>query len=564
MIFQEFKYERPDMDKLGKEVDGLIKKLENSKSVEEQNQLIGEYNKLFSYLMTQFTLCSIRHSINTNDEFYMKENDFMDANEPVATGWATKFNKAILNSPFRAELEAKWGKQIFVLAELQMKTFKDEVLKDLQEENRLVSEYRKLEASAKIVFQGEERNTSEMEPFKLSDNRETRKAAWEAYAAFFSENEDKFDAIYDSMVKVRHNIAKKLGYNNFVELAYDRHERSDYDAKMVANYRKQVRESLVPYVQELKERQRQRLGYDKLYYYDESLTFLTGNPTPKGEPEWIVEQGKKMYEELSPETGKFINMMIDQELLDLLSKKGKMNGGYCTELPDYGVPFIFANFNGTSGDVDVLTHEAGHAFQGYMSQHFDLLAYHWPTKEACEIHSMGMEYMTWPWMDKFFIEDTEKYKFMHLAEGVSFIPYGVTVDEFQHWVYEHPEATPAERKAAWKEIEGVYMPWRDFEDNSFYQSGGFWSNKLHIFCYPFYYIDYTIAQICALQFWKRSRENRQEAWADYVELCKTGGSQSFLNLLKVAKLDNPFEDGCINKVMVPIKEYLNSVDDTKL
>jgi M3 family oligoendopeptidase len=340
--------------------------------------------------------------------------------------------------------------------------------------------------------------------------------------------------------------------------------RTDYDADMVAAFRKQVKEEVVPLVTRLKERQRERLGLEKLNYYDENFHFRTGNAIPKGDGEWIIENGKRMYQELSPETNQFFNYMIDNDLMDLVAKKGKESGGYCTFIEDYKAPFIFSNFNGTSGDIDVLTHEAGHAFQVYRSRDLDIPEYYWPTYEACEIHSMSMEFLTWPWMELFFKEDTEKYKFSHLSGALIFLPYGVAVDEFQHFVYENPNASPVERKQAWRKIEMEYLPHRDYEGNEFLEHGGYWQRQSHIYQSPFYYIDYTLAQICAFQFWKRSTEKDETAWEDYLNLCQLGGSKSFLDLVESANLKSPFVDGTVQSVVKVIDEWLSTVDDKAL
>ncbi len=560
--FKDYKYERPDISKIGEEFDTLLKKFEEAEDVEAQNEVIREINKLRNTMDTMGTLVHIRHSINTEDKFYAKEQDFIDENEPIYQNLVFKYYKALVNSKFRKELEAKWGKQVFSLAELQLKSFSEEIINDLVQENKLTTEYNKLIASAKLEFEGEVRNLSQMLPFMESKDRETRKKAYEVYTNFFAEHESEFDRIYDDLVKLRDKMAKKLGYENYVQFGYDRMGRTDYDSKMVANYRKQVYESLVPVVVELKDRQRKRLGLEDFKYYDELLEYLTGNATPKGSPEWIIENGKKMYEELSKETDEFFTFMLERELLDLVSKKGKMSGGYCTIIPDYDSPFIFSNFNGTSGDIDVLTHEAGHAFQSYMSMDYELPEYGFPTYEACEIHSMSMEFITWPWMDLFFKDEVDKYKFSHLAGAISFIPYGVTVDEFQHYVYENPEATPEMRKTKWREIEKKYLSFRDYEDNDFLNRGGFWFKQGHIFQTPFYYIDYTLAQVCAFQFWIKDREDHEKAWEDYIRLCKAGGSLPFLELVKLGNLENPFVDGTISKVVRPLKEYLDNVDDS--
>lgn len=564
MVFENYTYKRPNLEEFKENFDAAIENFKNAASVEEQTTAMNEVNKLRNGLGTMFTLCSVRHSIDTNDEFYKSEQDYIDEISPEVEGYVTKYYQALAESKFRDELEEKWGKQLFALAEGQLKTFKPEIVPLLQQENRLSTEYTKLMASAKIDFEGEERTLAQMTPFTQSIDRDMRKKASEATFNFMSEHEEELDRIYDDLVKVRTEIANTLGYENFVELGYYRMMRTDYNAEMVAKFRNQVKDFIVPIATKLKERQQERIGVEKLKYYDENFNYKTGNAVPKGSPEWIIENGQKMYEELSKETGEFFRFMQDNHLMDLVAKKGKAGGGYCTYVEDYKSPFIFSNFNGTSGDIDVLTHEAGHAFQVYSSRHFEIPEYYWPTYEACEIHSMSMEFFTWPWMELFFKEDTDKYKFSHLSGALLFLPYGVSVDEFQHWVYENPNATPKDRKLKWREIEKKYQPHKDYEGNAYLENGGFWQRQGHIYNSPFYYIDYTLAQICAFQFWKRSRENREEAWADYVNLCKLGGSMSFTKLAEAANLISPFEDGCVESVVGEIEAWLNSVDDQKL
>ena len=561
--FKDFKYERPDLSEITDKFNELLQKFNESKTFQEQNQVMKEINKVRDYVDTMGTLVSIRHSIDTEDEFYVKENDFIDENRPKFENLVSKFYKELINSKFRKELEEYWGKQVFTLAELQLQTFSEDIIGDLVKENKLVTEYDKLIASAKLPFEGEIRNLSQMKPFLESKDRDMRKRASETTTGFFKANEAEFDRIYDELVKVRDKMAKTLGFSDYVEMGYKRLGRSDYNSAMVANYRKQVYEDLVPVVAELKDRQRKRLSLKEMKYYDEPLEYTTGNATPKGDADWIIENGKKMYKELSPETDEFFTFMIERELLDLVSKKGKMAGGYCTIIPDYKSPFIFSNFNGTSGDIDVLTHEAGHAFQVYMSMGLELPEYGFPTLEACEIHSMSMEFITWPWMELFFQDEVDKYKFSHLSGAVTFIPYGVTVDEFQHYVYQNPTASPEERKAKWRDIEEKYLPFRDYADNDFLDKGGYWFRQGHIFSSPFYYIDYTLAQVCAFQFWIKTKDNKEKAWEDYLRLCKAGGSMAFLELVELANLENPFKDGTIKQVVGPIKDWLDTIDDSK-
>lgn len=564
MKFTQYKYVRPSMDSLEREMASLLDRFEKSDGPQEQSDILKSITALRNGFETMYNLASIRHSIDTRDPFYEKEQEFMDENTPRYTGMVTDFYKALIGSAYREDLEKIWGKQIFRLAELQIKTFSKEIVEDLIIENKLSTIYDKLVASASLEFEGRTRNLSQLRPFMESEDRDMRKRAYETYLSHFEENEEEIDQIYDQLVKVRTRMARKLGYENFVQMGYDRMSRSDYDHRMVDNFRKQVLEEVVPLVGELKERQRRRLGLEELTYYDEPLEFLTGNANPAGSPEWIIEKGIKMYNELSEETGEFFNFMVENELLDLLAKEGKRSGGYCTYIPDYKAPFIFSNFNGTSGDIDVLTHEAGHAFQNYMSRDLVLPEYMLPTLEACEIHSMSMEFLAWPWMESFFKDAVDKYKFSHLSGAVSFIPYGVTVDHFQHEIYEKPDLSPDERKDLWRSLEKTYLPFREYEDSGFLERGGYWMRQGHIFANPFYYIDYCLAQVCAFQFWRRSLEDGEKAFRDYLDLCLAGGSKAFLELVDLAGLKSPFEDGTVEYSLGPVKKYLAEIDDSKL
>jgi M3 family oligoendopeptidase len=351
-------------------------------------------------------------------------------------------------------------------------------------------------------------------------------------------------------------MASKLGFDSFVELGYARMLRTDYDAQDVANYRAAILTHIVPLTQQLYAEQAKRLGLDQLAHYDTGLLFPNGNARPQGNPEWIVGQASTMYQELSPETDAFFQFMQQHQLMDLISRDGKATGGYCTYIPDYRAPFIFSNFNGTNADIDVLTHEAGHAFQVYSSRDFETSEYNWPTYEACEIHSMSMEFFTWPWMKLFFGSEVDRYHYGHLASALYFLPYGVAVDEFQHYVYENPDDSPAQRNAAWRAIERKYLPHRDYSDQPFLEAGGFWQKQTHIFGMPFYYIDYTLAQVCAFQFWLRNQDDHQQAWADYVRLCQAGGSKAFLQLVDLAGLDSPFAAGTVERVAQAAARWL--------
>ena len=563
MKFQDYKYSRPNLDKFKKDMEEELALIGTGQEPKVEIEAIKKVFALQDYMDSMQQLVGIRNSLDTKDAFYEEEQSFFDELSPHIQEMNQKFINKLLASTNRKALEEAFGTYIFDKYEVAKRTFKPDIIPDLQQENKLSTAYSKLLAGAEIEFDGGTYNLSQMAPFTLHKDRDVRHRAQLAVSNWFSKEEQEIDRIYDEMVKVRHKIAKTLGYDNFVRLAYDRLGRTDYGSEEVANYRKQVYNEVVPYVKELVDRKAKRLGIKDLKSYDLGLSFLSGNPTPKGDRAWQVNHAKDMYEEMSEETAKFFNFMVEHELLELDAKPGKQGGGYCTFIPEYDSPFIFANFNGTSHDVDVLTHEAGHAFQVFQSK--DLLPeYRWPGYEGAEIHSMSMEFLAWPWIDKFFEEDTDKYKFNHLAGAISFLPYGVAVDEFQHGIYEQPNLSKEERKDLWRKIEKKYLPYKDYDDDKFLEKGTFWYRQGHIFGAPFYYIDYTLAQVVAFQYWVMAQEDHEQAFKKYLALCKLGGSKGFLELLKSADLKNPFVDGTIKETLIPLKAYLDSIDDTLL
>lgn len=549
MKFSEMPYKRIDMDQVEKKFKDIIERTKNAKSGEEQFTIHKEYYALNDDIQTNMTLAYIRHDIDTTDEFYEKEQSFYDEVMPIINNYETTYGKILYESPYREYLESKIGKVPFKNIELSLKAFDEKLIPLMQEENALVSRYDKLIATAKIPFDGEVYNLSLMGKFQRSSDREVRRRAWKAVSDYFLSVTDEIDEIYDKMVKNRTEQAKMLGYENYIELAYYRMGRNCYDKDMVANFRKQVKEFFVPFANKLHEQRRKRIGVEKLSYIDNGVYFTNGNPEPIGTPEEILAAGQKMYSELSPQTKEFFDFMRENELFDVLGRKTKKQGGYMTYLPNYKSPFIFANFNGTSGDVDVITHECGHAFQGYLVRNEEIREVADITMETAEIHSMSMEYFTYGWMDLFFGERKDDYLTMHLEDASAFVPYGCMVDEFQHIVYAKPELTPQERKEVWMQLEKEYRPHMDYEDDPFYSNGGFWQRQPHIFQVPFYYIDYCLASVCAMQFKVMMDEDFEKAWNNYYKLCKLSASDFFVNVIKEVGLQNPFEDGCIKELV---------------
>ncbi len=549
MKFSQMPYERVDMKQVEAEYKRIMEASKNAKSGEEQFAIHKEYYKLKNDVQTNIEIAMIRHDIDTTDEFYEKERNFYDEILPLIEQYDTEYQKILFDSPYREYLEQKIGKVSFKNIELSLKSFDEKIVPLMQEENALSSRYSKLIATAKIPFEGEVYNLSLMRKFQTSPDREVRRKAWKAVSEYFLSVTDEIDEIYDKLVKNRTKQAKELGYENYVELGYYRMRRNCYDKVMVENFRKQVKEYFVPYANRLHERRRQRIGVEKLSFIDHEVYFPNGNPAPIGTPEEILAAGQKMYGELSPETKEFFDFMQENELFDVLGRKTKRQGGYMTYIPNFKSPFIFANFNGTSGDVDVITHECGHAFQGYVVRDEEIREHLDITMETAEIHSMSMEYFTYQWMELFFGEKKEDYLKMHLEDSTAFVPYGCMVDEFQHIMYEKPELTPAERKQVWLDLEKVYRPHMDYEDDAFYSKGGFWQRQPHIFGMPFYYIDYCLASVCAMQFKVMMDEDFDKAWTNYEKLCKLSAKDFFVNMIEEVGLKSPFEDGCIKELI---------------
>lgn len=567
MKFNEMKYTRPDMSAIKAKVGELTDRMNNAKTFAEFDAAYKEYCDLMNDSSTDINLCYVRHTIDTADKFYDAENDYIDEITPEFAEMDNAVNMALVKTPFRKEFTEKYGDILIKNTEIALKAFSPEIMPDMQEENKLTSEYVKLISSAQIEFDGGTYTLSQLSPFKQTTDDVKRLAAWKADGGFYMSNGEKLDEIYDKLVKVRTRMAQKLGYKNFIELGYYRMGRNCYTAADVDKFRDAVRKYLVPIADQLYREQAKRTGMNyPLNHSDMQIAFKSGNPVPAGSADDILAHAKKFYHELSPETHEFIDFMYDNELLDVLSKKGKAAGGYCTSLERYKSPFIFANFNGTQHDVEVMTHEAGHAFAAYTAFKNELPSQLCsPSMEACECHSMSMEFFAWPWEKGFFGNDTDKFYYSHLFGAVTFIPYGTMVDHFQHIVYENPELTPAQRHEKWAELTKIYMPWVALDGAvPFYGEGRAWQRQTHIYEVPFYYIDYCLAQTIALEFWAIMQKDRHEAWERYMKFLSLGGTKTYTELVAAADLDTPFGEDALRKVAEVANAWLAGFDKSKL
>ena len=564
MKFSEMPYERPDLAAVKRQFADLLAELQAAPDYAAAREVFLREQTLSKHIDTLANLASVRNTIDTRDKFYDEEMNFWNEALPQLQECENAWSKAMLASPFRKDFAAEYGDLMFVNAEIADKAFSPEILPEMAEENKLTTEYGKLIASAQIPFEGGVYTLSQLSPFKNDPDDARRLAAWQAEGKWYKEHQAEFDGIYDKLVHLRDTMGKKLGYEGYTTLGYYRMGRNCYTKADVEKFRAAVVKYLVPLADSIYREQAKRLGKQyPMNFADNALMFRSGNPTPCGDADAIVAQGKKFYDELSPETSEFFNKMLDDQLMDLLSTPGKAGGGYCTGLGDYAVPFIFANFNGTQHDVEVVTHEAGHAFAAYMNRNRIPYATVWPSMEGCEVHSMSMEFFAWPWAEGFFGKDARKFRYSHLAGALTFIPYGTMVDHFQHIVYEKPDMTPKERHGVWKELLGVYMPWMQLGDEiPFYGEGEGWQRQMHIYQSPFYYIDYCLAQTVSLQFWAMLQKDRAEAWSHYMAYTLQGGSRVFTELLKNAGLTSPFEESCLRGVCETAKQWLDNYDLT--
>ncbi|MCL2605199.1 MAG: M3 family oligoendopeptidase [Defluviitaleaceae bacterium] len=557
MKFSQMPYTRPAFEDVQAQMQELLQRFKAAASAEEAFAAYKAYDDASKEFFSMYVIGYVRNTLDTTDTFYDAEKTYYDEMLPKLQPLTQAYTQALLDSPYRADLEAAWGTLLFDNAEITLKTFKPEIVPDLQEENKLKSEYQKLIASAQIEFDGKTLTLAEIRPYYEDPDQAVRKAAMIAASDWYMERADKFDTLFDGLVKVRTKIAKILGHETFTRVGYYRMQRNCYDAAQVAKFREGVIKYIVPVAERLKEVQAKRIGVDGLKIYDDMIEYLEGNAKPVGTPEEIFAHGKKMYHELSKETADFIDFMLENELFDVLTRPGKAAGGYCHYIPKYKSPFIFANFNGTSGDIDVLTHEAGHAFAGYLAQDIYPSALRRYSMETAEIHSMAMEFFTWPWMEGFFGNATKKYYESHLGNALTFIPYGTMVDEFQHHMYDKPDMTPTERNALWLELEAKYRPWLDMADVPFYNQGRRWQSQGHIFSTPFYYIDYCLAQIMALAFWAEAQSDQGASWAKYRRLVGFAGTKTFVELITDAGLPTPFEPDNLKAVADAAVKWLD-------
>ena len=537
----------------------MIPRIQNAGSVEEILAAREDYLKTVLEFSTNASLASMRYTINTVDEFYVAENDYYDEIGPQVSSYAVKYAAALLDSPFRAALEQALSPVLFQSMAVERKSMSEAIVEDMVEENKLTRRYSDLMSAMEFSFRGETMPRATLMKYAKDADRATRRECYEVLGRGMEEHKAELDELFDELVKVRDRMAKKMGYVNYVELGYYRMGRLCYDQEKVKTFRENVLNDVVPVVARLRTENARRLGIEDYHFYDDGVIIPGGDPAPRGKEE-IFAAARAMYHAMGEEPGAFIDLMMDNEAFDVDSRKNKWGGGYCTEFAKYKQPFILANFNGTAGDVDVMTHEAGHALNAYLiADNRFALELACGGMETAETHSMSMEFFAWPYMESFFGADAEKYKYMHALESFSFIPYGTMVDAFQHIVYEHPELTPDERNAEWLKLEKAFRPHISFEGMPYLDKGTRWQYQMHIYERPFYYIDYCLAQTAAFQFLMASLRDYDDAFARYLRLSKQGGEKVWTDLLEEAGFPSPFTPGALKELAAQVETLLEKL-----
>lgn len=560
MKFNEMTYTRPDIDALLARCRELAAKAAAAPDGDALVRLYYEQSEAFAEYNTAANLANIHYTCDTRDAYWKAEQDFFDANGPAVTNASVEISRAFLANPHVDALTEKFGTTCVVGMKNAVLSMDDRTVELQQQFNALVSRYQQIYGGALVELDGKQLTIPQLGPYKEDLDPAVRRAAYEAEAGYFDAHRAELDELYGQIVQNLNAQARVMGYHDYSELSYVRMNRIGYGPEEIRKFRDQVANDVVPQLQKVMALRAKRTGIAHPAFTDLPILFRDGNPKPIPGYKARMDAARTMYHELSPETAEFIDFMQDNELFDVESRPGKMSGGYMTSLPSYKAPFIFANWNDTSGDVDVLTHECGHAFEGYVAERDPAIPadLECPGMESAEIHSMAMEFLTAPWHHLLFGRDTDKYALLHAEDSFVFLAYGCEVDEFQHIMYQNPDLTPDERNAEWFKLEKKYRPWIDFDNLPFYGRGAGWQRQLHIYECPFYYIDYCLSTMAALQFFLLSLTDHKDAWERYLRLVRRAGTASYTELLETAGLKVPFEEGSIKGIAQQMTDWLEN------
>lgn len=554
----EIKLPKPSSETIKDLYDDHIDRVKNAECADDVLEVIFENNILVRRVKEQIEIINIRHAMDTLDERYAADQKWADEYSPVFDNLQLSFKEAVYDSPFRDDIESQIGQMYFIKTEVKKKTVSEDIIPLRQREQELIDEYDNILFESKKTVAGKTNSFIDLQELFSHDDRNIRKEAFRAFSEVLSENEDRLEKVWDELVKVRTQIANTLGYDSYVPVGYLERERLDYGREEVAKFRQQVVDEIVPLCNRLYEAQAKRLGIDAVMAYDENYVFPDGNAKPLGDAEFMMQQVISMLREMSPETDEFITYILDHELIDYKPRPEKAFREFYILLSYRKAPFMFEHFTGSAEDVQYLSEGLGHAFASYRaSRKQPLEEYYFPSSEITEINAMSMIQFVNKYADRLFGEDAWKYEFGNLQYFMTFIPFGVAVDEFQHICYDNPNLTPKERTNEWHKLEQKYMPWRKYDDDDeFMKRGGYWYHKFHFFYVPLYYIEYALATVNAMEMYRKYIERPGTAWKEYLELVDVGGSKGYHEILKQANLTPVYEEGAVRNAIGYVKNFL--------
>ncbi len=548
-------YTRPDKEQVLAQLADFKRRFDGARSVGEFYSVHEDYKRYSEALDTNMRIAFIRFTQDTRNEFYAAEQDYLDEISPEIAVANAEVVKCYLTTPFREQLQQRFPKVMFVNLQMAVDASDPRLVPYQIEENKLTTQYSKLLSGIVIDFDGEKLPMSGISKYFTVSDRALRKRAYTAWGQAIEDNAAELDDIYDKLVKVRTAMGRAVGLQNYSPLGYKRMQRNCYDKQDIAKFRANVLKYLVPLASKIRAKVGRDLHLGRQYLYDNSV-YTAVEPKPIGTPEQMFAAASRMYNAMSPQTGELFDKMVASECFDVMSRQGKEGGGYCEGLPAYKLPFIFSNWNGSAGDVDVLTHEFGHALEFYKSFFIDSEFLSSVSMETAEVHSMSMEFLAYPWIDLFFGEQTPEYKFTHIGGAVTFIPYGTIVDCFQQTCYDNPDMTPAQRNELYNKLEHEFLPHMNTEGLPAFQDGRRWQRQAHIYQSPFYYIDYCFAQFTALQFLALSQQDYKATFDKYIKFLDYGGTKTFTELLQACDLLSPFEEESFKLVVASCEKLL--------
>lgn len=460
---------------------------------------------------------------------------FVETIEPQVKPRQFALAQAFVRHPQRGNLPPQRYEVLERDLRVQVELFRPENVPLETEDTKLGQQYQKLAGSLTVNFQGREQTLVQMGRYLEEPERAVRQEAWELVARRRLAERDAFESIFDQLLGLRDRIGRQAGYANYRDYMFRKLGRFDYTPEHCVEFHAAVEAEVMPVVRELQARRQERLGVEVLRPWDLGVDPLNRPPLrPFARVEEMVSGAQRIFDQLDPELAGGFRRMQELRLLDLDNRKGKAPGGYQSTLSEARLPFIFMNAVGVQRDVETILHEAGHAFHALACQGDDLNAYRNPPTEICEVASMSMELLANEFLEAYYAPaEANRARRSHLEGVLGVLPWIATVDAFQHWLYTHPTHTRAERRECWEGLMtrfGGLPDWSGYEDARAYR----WHAQLHIFLYPFYYIEYGIAQLGALQVWAHSRADKAGALAAYKRALRLGGSRPLKELFRAA------------------------------